>query len=66
MTNEDNDTENDQLFPEEILEQGRKHLEAQHIEHEIKTYSGVPHGQSGSIEHIIDPRCFPCFPEVAD
>jgi hypothetical protein len=39
-------TENDQLFPEEILEEGRKYLEANNIEHEIRTYTGVPHGKS--------------------
>ncbi|ERF74938.1 hypothetical protein EPUS_05146 [Endocarpon pusillum Z07020] len=36
--------ENDQLFPEDILEEGRKHLQNQNIDHEIKTYPGVPHG----------------------
>lgn len=36
--------ENDPLFPEDILEHGRKHLSDQNIEHEIKTYPGVPHG----------------------
>ena len=39
-------SENDQLFPEEILDEGRKHLEANNIEHEIRTYPGVPHGKS--------------------
>jgi hypothetical protein len=39
-------TEDDQLFPEEILEEGRKYLEANNIEHEIRTYPGVPHGKS--------------------
>ena len=39
-------TENDQVFPEEILEEGRKYLEANSIEHEIRTYAGVPHGKS--------------------
>jgi hypothetical protein len=38
--------ENDQLFPEEILEEGRKYLEANNIEHEIRIYAGVPHGKS--------------------
>lgn len=37
--------ESDQLFPEEILEEGRKYLEANNIEHEIRTYPGVPHGK---------------------
>jgi len=36
--------ENDQLFPTHILEEGRKHLQANNVEHEIKTYQGVPHG----------------------
>jgi len=36
--------ENDPLFPEEILEEGRKQFAASSIEHEIKTYSEVPHG----------------------
>jgi len=36
--------EKDQLFPEEILEAGRSHLESNNVEHEIKTYPGVPHG----------------------
>src|SRR5262249_1994207 len=36
--------EHDPLFPEEILEEGRKQFEANNIEHEIKTYSDVPHG----------------------
>jgi Dienelactone hydrolase family len=37
--------ENDQLFPEEILEEGRKYLEANSVEHEIRMYAGVPHGK---------------------
>ncbi|KAL9106500.1 MAG: hypothetical protein Q9227_008479 [Pyrenula ochraceoflavens] len=36
--------ENDQLFPQDILDDGKKHLEENKIEHEIKNYSGVPHG----------------------
>ncbi|KIW24382.1 hypothetical protein, variant [Cladophialophora immunda] len=36
--------ENDPLFPDEVLEVGRKHLAASRIEHEIKTYPEVPHG----------------------
>lgn len=36
--------ENDQLFPEEILEAARKHLQTMSIDCEIKTYPGVPHG----------------------
>lgn len=38
-------SESDPVFPEEILEEGRKHLEENKIEHEIKTYTGVPHGR---------------------
>ena len=37
-------TENDQLFPDDIREAGKKHLEEKQIEHEIKVYPGVPHG----------------------
>jgi dienelactone hydrolase len=37
-------TENDQLFPDEVREAGRKFLEEKGIEHEIKVYSNVPHG----------------------
>jgi dienelactone hydrolase len=36
--------ENDPLFPEEILDVGRKHLATTAVEHEIKVYKGVPHG----------------------
>ncbi|EHY58236.1 hypothetical protein HRR83_004906 [Exophiala dermatitidis] len=36
--------ENDPLFPDEILEEGRKQFAASNIEHEIKVYEGVPHG----------------------
>jgi hypothetical protein len=46
-------TENDQLFPEEILEEGRKYLEANNIEHEIRTYPGVPHGKSQCLTTAI-------------
>jgi hypothetical protein len=34
------------LFPEEILEEGKKQFAASNLEHEIKTYPGVPHGPS--------------------
>ena len=54
MTKEDLDTvkapvslacvENDQLFPEEVLEAGRSSLSTKNVEHEIHTYPGVPHG----------------------
>jgi len=36
--------EDDQLFPTEIREDGRKYLESQNVEHEINVYSNVPHG----------------------
>jgi dienelactone hydrolase len=38
--------ENDPLFPDEILEEGKKHLATSSVEHEIKVYTGVPHGKS--------------------
>jgi len=41
----DRSTENDPLFPDEILDFGRKSLAENNTEHEIKTYSGVPHGK---------------------
>jgi len=37
--------ENDQLFPEEHLLAGIKMLEEKGVEHENKTYKGVPHGK---------------------
>jgi len=37
--------ENDPLFPDEILEEGKNHFASHGIEHEVKTYSGVPHGE---------------------
>ena len=36
--------ENDNLFPDDIREAGRVFLERNKIEHEMKVYSGVPHG----------------------
>ncbi|KAK6359835.1 hypothetical protein TWF696_000969 [Orbilia brochopaga] len=36
--------ENDGLFPDEVREAGRKDLQERNIDHEIKVYSGVPHG----------------------
>ena len=36
--------ENDQLFPDEIREEGKKALEGKGLEHELKVYPGVPHG----------------------
>lgn len=37
--------ENDQLFPDEVREAGRAHLEEKQIKHEVKVYAGVPHGK---------------------
>ena len=37
------------MFPEEILEEGKKHFGTSNVEHEIKTYSGVPHGKRDSV-----------------
>lgn len=36
--------ENDPVFPEELATAARDALEKNGVEHEIKTYSGVPHG----------------------
>ena len=36
--------ENDQLFPDEIRTTGQKFMEENKIEHEVRVYSGVPHG----------------------
>ena len=36
--------ENDQLFPDEIREEGKKSLEEKGIKHEVKVYPNVPHG----------------------
>lgn len=36
--------ENDQLFPDDVRTAGQEHLEKEKIEHEVKVYSGVPHG----------------------
>ena len=36
--------QNDQLFPDEVREEGRKALDAGVVEHEIEVYPGVPHG----------------------
>lgn len=38
--------ENDQLFPDDVRLAGQKHLEESGIEHEIKVYPDVPHGES--------------------
>ena len=36
--------ENDQLFPDDVRTAGQDFLEKHKVEHEIKVYSGVPHG----------------------
>jgi len=36
--------ENDQLFPDDVKEHGENFLKTNNIEHEFRTYSGVPHG----------------------
>ncbi|KAL1627300.1 hypothetical protein SLS56_006435 [Neofusicoccum ribis] len=36
--------ENDPVFPEELATAGREALEKSGVDHEIRTYSGVPHG----------------------
>ncbi|KIV90551.1 hypothetical protein PV10_07842 [Exophiala mesophila] len=36
--------ENDPLFPDDVLEEGRKQFATTNLEHQIKTYPGVPHG----------------------
>lgn len=38
--------ENDQLFPDEVRISGKKSLEANKVDHEMKVYSDVPHGES--------------------
>lgn len=38
--------ENDPVFPDELATAGKEALEKNGVEHEIKTYSGVPHGTS--------------------
>ncbi|KAF3903633.1 hypothetical protein AA313_de0205180 [Arthrobotrys entomopaga] len=37
--------ENDGLFPDEVREEGRKHLEENNVVHEMKVFDGVPHGE---------------------
>lgn len=37
--------ENDQLFPDEVRISGQKSLEENKVEHEMKVYSDVPHGE---------------------
>lgn len=36
--------ENDQLFPQDILDNGEKYLKEHNVEHEIKIFPDVPHG----------------------
>ncbi|KAF1984481.1 alpha/beta-hydrolase [Aulographum hederae CBS 113979] len=36
--------EDDSLFPPEILQAGKEFLKANSVEHEIETFTGVPHG----------------------
>lgn len=36
--------ENDQLFPDDVRTAGQKYLEENKVKHEVKVYSGVPHG----------------------
>ena len=36
--------ENDQLFPDDVRTAGQTHLEENKVKHEVKVYSGVPHG----------------------
>lgn len=36
--------ENDNLFPDDVREEGKKALEAKKVEHEVTVYPGVPHG----------------------
>lgn len=36
--------ENDQLFPDDVRTAGQTFLEEKKIDHEVKLYSGVPHG----------------------
>ena len=45
--------ENDQLFPDDVRLAGQKHLEESGIEHEIKVYSDVPHGELGSEQYCL-------------
>jgi len=36
--------ENDNLFPDDVREHGKQHLEENNVGSEFKTYAGVPHG----------------------
>ena len=44
--------DNDQLFSDEIREAGKGFLEAKGVEHEIRVYKGMPHGDYSPIPHI--------------
>jgi dienelactone hydrolase len=46
--------EDDQLFPQEVLEQAQEHMEEHNVSHQVKVIPGVPHGQS--IELSFDPH----------
>ncbi|KAI9810390.1 MAG: hypothetical protein M1827_006276 [Pycnora praestabilis] len=43
--------ENDQLFPDEIREEGRKYLNTNKIVHQIEIYNDVPHGEPPVAPH---------------
>lgn len=47
-------TENDPLFPDEILEEGKKLFATSNLEHEIKTYPRVPHGSCHHSRFSLD------------
>jgi len=36
--------ENDMFFPDEIRDEGRKQLQNNNVDHELRVYPGVPHG----------------------
>lgn len=44
--------ENDQLFPQDILDQGQRYLKENNVPHEIKIIPNVPHGQSYYKYHL--------------
>lgn len=48
--------ENDQLFPNEVREAGRAHLEKKQIQHEVKVYTGVPHGKFAEVQDFQRTR----------
>ena len=47
--------ENDQLFPDDVRTAGQTFLVENNIEHEIKVYSGVPHGFA-VVGEYADPK----------